>query len=58
MIGQGLMPEQYHPIVDLMSDNELQAFLNTVKDGVKRKVNKWPDHLDFIRHYCHAGEQQ
>ncbi|WP_438864708.1 tryptophan halogenase family protein [Neptunicella sp.] len=57
MLGQGLMPEQYHPIVDLMSDEELQSFLKTVKDGVKRKVGKWPDHLDFIRHYCPAGEQ-
>ncbi|WP_416307927.1 tryptophan halogenase family protein [Neptunicella sp. SCSIO 80796] len=54
MIGQGLMPEQYHPIVDLMSDSELKDFLDTIKAGVKRKVNNWPNHLDFIKHYCQA----
>ncbi|QJR80663.1 tryptophan 7-halogenase [Alteromonas pelagimontana] len=54
MLGQGLMPKQYHPIVDLMSDKELKDFLDTIKAGVKRKVNNWPNHLDFIRHYCQA----
>ncbi|MBC3766323.1 tryptophan halogenase family protein [Neptunicella marina] len=57
LMGQGLLPEQYHPIVDLMPDEELKQFLNTVKTGVKRKVEKWPDHLDFIRHYCHSNHQ-
>ena len=52
MMGQGLMPEQYHPIVDLMGDDELENFLNNIKAGVKRKVKNWPDHNDFIQHYC------
>ena len=52
MMGQGLMPEQYHPIVDLMSDEELANFLNQIKSGAKRKVDSWPDHNDFIQHYC------
>lgn len=52
MLGQGLVPQQYHPIVDMMSDDELRAFLDNIKAGVKRKVNNWPDHIDFINHYC------
>jgi tryptophan halogenase len=52
MMGQGLMPEQYHPIVDLMSDEELTSFLNNIKLAVKRKVDNWPDNNDFINHYC------
>lgn len=52
MMGQGLMPEQYHPIVDLMPDEELAHFLNKIKSGVSRKVDNWPDHFDFINHYC------
>jgi tryptophan halogenase len=52
MMGQGLMPEQYHPIVDLMGDAELKDFLDRIKAGVKRKVDNWPDHNDFIAHYC------
>ena len=50
--GQGLMPEQYHPIVDLMGDDELVNFLEKIKSGVKRKVDNWPDHYDFLQHYC------
>jgi tryptophan halogenase len=52
MMGQGLMPEQYHPIVDMMGDVELSNFLDTIKSGVKRKVQNWPDHNDFIKQYC------
>lgn len=52
MLGQGLTPESYHPIVDMMSEQELSNFLNTISSTVKNKVAKWPDHLDFIRHYC------
>jgi len=55
MMGQGLMPEQYHPIVDLMSDDELSSFLNRIKSGVRRKVDNWPDHNDFIKHYCKSA---
>ncbi|MFT4930061.1 MAG: tryptophan halogenase, partial [Phenylobacterium sp.] len=29
MLGQGLTPQSYHPIVDMMSDQELNNFLNT-----------------------------
>lgn len=57
LMGQGLMPQKYHPIVDLMSDDELKNFLDTVKTGVQRKVSKWPDHMEFIQHYCHANSQ-
>ncbi|NQZ83735.1 MAG: tryptophan 7-halogenase [Colwellia sp.] len=55
MMGQGLMPEQYHPIVDLMPDDELANFLNQIKSSVRRKVDNWPDHLDFIKHYCQTN---
>jgi tryptophan 7-halogenase len=52
MLGQGLMPKQYHPIIDLMGDDELANFLDKIKSGVRRKVDNWPDHNEFIQHYC------
>jgi tryptophan halogenase len=55
MLGQGLKPEQYHPIVDLMSDEELVHFLSTIKSNVKNKVDNWPNHNDFINHYCKSS---
>ncbi|MDO6640735.1 tryptophan 7-halogenase [Shewanella sp. 5_MG-2023] len=52
MLGQGLMPEQYHPIVDNMSDDELAQFLGTIKQSIARRVNSLPNHVDFINNYC------
>jgi len=55
MIGQGLMPEQYHPIVDLMPDSELNDFLMSIKHNVKRTVSQFPTHHEFIQHYCKSS---
>ena len=52
MMGQGIMPKQYHPIVDMMDEAELQAFLNNIKSNAKRKVEKLPPHFEFVKHYC------
>ncbi|WP_340677327.1 tryptophan halogenase family protein [Paraglaciecola sp.] len=57
MMGQGIMPKQYHPIVDLMGDDELKQFLDNIKNGVIRKVQNWPDHNDFIKHHCKSAAQ-
>ena len=55
MLGQGLMPEQYHPIVNMMSDDELSSFLQTIDDSVSNLVNQLPKHVDFINHYCKSA---
>ncbi|WP_099035350.1 tryptophan halogenase family protein [Lacimicrobium alkaliphilum] len=54
MLGQGIMPQQYHPIVDQMSDEELAHFLNQIRTQSKRMVEQLPSHQDFLRHYCPA----
>ncbi|SET38534.1 tryptophan halogenase family protein [Thalassotalea agarivorans] len=55
MMGQGLMPERYHPIVDMMPEEDLKGFLQNVEMGVRKKVDSWPNHHDFIQHYCQAN---
>ncbi|MDO6611636.1 tryptophan 7-halogenase [Shewanella sp. 1_MG-2023] len=52
MMGQGLAPKQYHPIVDMMEDEELEHFLGSIKAKAKQKVSNLPDHYDFVQHYC------
>lgn len=54
MLGQGLMPEQYHPIVNMMSDDELKSFLAGIDQSVQNLVGQLPSHNDFINHYCKA----
>jgi len=55
MIGQGHTPDDYHPIVDNMSDEELQKFLAHVKANVDGTVNQLPSHQSFINQYCLAN---
>jgi tryptophan halogenase len=55
MLGQGIVPGQYHPVASVMSDAELAAFLNDIKSGVERTVAQLPQHQAYIEQYCPAG---
>jgi tryptophan halogenase len=55
MIGQGLIPKTYHPIVDNMSNAELARFLETIKTTENQKVAGLPTHQQFIQHFCQAS---
>jgi len=55
MIGQGLIPEDYHPIVDNMSDEELKRFLEHIKGNINGTVNQLPPHQTFINQFCKSS---
>ncbi|GIR40178.1 MAG: hypothetical protein CM15mP51_09580 [Porticoccaceae bacterium] len=48
MLGQGLTPEQYHPIVNMMSNKELESFLANLKAMVDHSVGQLPSHDVFL----------
>lgn len=52
MLGQGLMPEQYHPIVNMMNDDELDRFLKGLHGSAHNLVSQLPEHQRFLDHYC------
>jgi tryptophan halogenase len=52
MIGQGIIPKQYHPTVNEISDAELIRFLHGFKEHVEKNVALIPAHNDFIKRYC------
>jgi tryptophan halogenase len=52
MLGQGIMPRSYHPIVDLMSANELKAFLDNIRTPIKQALDAMPLHHQYIQRYC------
>lgn len=56
MLGQGIVPEQYHPVVDMMGRDELQRFLGDIKSGVENTVAQLPTHQVYIDQYCKAAE--
>jgi tryptophan halogenase len=56
MLGQGLMPEEFHPIVNMMTDEELERFLTSIKASVNNMVDQLPSHQQFIDSYCKAPQ--
>jgi tryptophan halogenase len=55
MLGQGVMPESYHPAADLMGDAELSGFLNDIKMNVEKTVAQLPPHQKYVEQYCPAS---
>ena len=51
LIGQGLVPESYHPFVNNKSDEELRGLLAGVRAGITELVRPQPLHKEFIELY-------
>ncbi|MDM7860393.1 tryptophan 7-halogenase [Alteromonas sp. ASW11-36] len=51
MMGQGLIPKQYHPIVDMMGDRDLNMFMRQQENVVQQTVSRLPSHTQFIQHF-------
>lgn len=54
MLGQGITPQGYHPIVDMMSEQELRQFIRIQGQKVDQVLNQLPTHQEFINRYCPA----
>ena len=54
MLGQGIVPAQHHPVVNVMSDEELKQFLQGIKSAVDRTVAQLPMHQVYLDQYCKA----
>lgn len=52
MLGQGIMPKQFHQIASVMSETELTQFLNGIRQQVNARVEALPNHQNFINQYC------
>lgn len=52
MLGQGLFPESYHPIVNSMQPEELKRFLMGVSHGVDETIGSMKLHKEFLAEYC------
>lgn len=56
MMGQGILPRQYHPVADLMGDEELKRFLGEIRGNVDRTVAQLPSHQAYVEQYCKAQD--
>lgn len=52
MMGQGIVPQSYHPIATKMRDDEVNYFLKSLRDNVANAVKNMPEHSQFVAQYC------
>lgn len=52
LVGQGLYPESYHPIADVVSDDDLRIRLTQIRTGIQNRLNMMQLHEEFIGNYC------
>jgi tryptophan halogenase len=52
MLGQGVVPEGYHPLADQLSPEQLGEFLGLAGKHVDHVVGQLPAHQDFIARHC------
>lgn len=55
LVGQNIIPETYHPLADVLTQDELAGFLRDIRTIVSAPVPHLPSHGDFITRYCAAG---
>jgi tryptophan halogenase len=55
MVGQNLMPRQYHPMADRVSPDQLTDFLASVDRIIGQATDPLPRHSDFVDQIAAAG---
>jgi len=49
LYGQGLTPEGYHPLADVLSDDDLRLRLSQIRAAIKARVDGLPSHDAYLR---------
>ena len=48
MMGQGVLPDNWHPLTNAMSDNEMIAFLEGLKGPIQERISGIPAHGEYL----------
>lgn len=56
MLGQRIVPRSYHPLVDLLSEKEMDAYLANVEQLIAKCVQTMPTHSQYIAKHCKAAK--
>lgn len=52
LAGQGLMPKSYHPVTDLMPQDEFRWRMDRIREGSAGLANAMPSHEAYIAKVC------
>jgi len=56
-VGQGIIPADYHPMADDLTDVQLSELMANLKLIIDSNVSKLPTHNDFIARHSAAALQ-
>jgi tryptophan halogenase len=54
MLGQGIQPGSYSPLVDALDQDDLAKEMNEMEKSIKYVVYHMPSHAEFLQKYCPA----
>jgi tryptophan halogenase len=52
LLGQGIVPKDYHPIANTVAKEKLFEMLNNIQQIKNEPISKLPSHDEFLRAYC------
>lgn len=52
MLGQGVLPQDYHPLADSLSDDQLREKLANTRKLKMEPLPKIPGHDEFLKMFC------
>jgi tryptophan halogenase len=55
LYGQGLTPDDYHPLADVMAEDDLKLRLSQIRNAIQERVRGMPSHQQFIERNCAAA---
>jgi tryptophan halogenase len=55
MLGQGIMPQDYHPLADTLSEDQLKEKLENTRKTKLQPMDQIPAHDDFLEMFCKAS---
>jgi tryptophan halogenase len=53
-LGQGLVPQHYHPAADGQDPDKLISDLEQLRDDIRDRAEEMPAHEHFVARYCQA----
>jgi tryptophan halogenase len=56
MLGQGIVPANYHHMTQGMPDQDLARFLDGIRTQIGQAVAGMPTHQEFLERYCRASD--
>ncbi|WP_404340307.1 tryptophan halogenase family protein [Pseudoalteromonas mariniglutinosa] len=51
MIGQGLMPDDHHPLANALTEQQLRELFSNLKTVINNCVEQLPSHSDFLQRF-------